>query len=78
MAIDPHATCLGCGHPMSDHLGPNGELIGIPVETPGADPATCFAGQTEQQRLWDLHDRGYMDDAEYAAALAEIEQSQPR
>ena len=54
---------------MRDHLGPDGRLVGIPVETPDVDPATCFAGQTERERLWDEHDRGFISDADYESAL---------
>ena len=57
---------------MRDHVGADGELIGIPVEAPHVDPAVCFAAQTERERLWDEHDRGYLSDREYAAALAKL------
>jgi hypothetical protein len=72
-STDPTAVCPGCGHPMADHLGPHGELIGIPVAAPDLDPAVCFAGQTERERLWDEHDRGFLGDAAYAAALARLD-----
>ncbi|CAN5314310.1 hypothetical protein BH11ACT3_BH11ACT3_17150 [soil metagenome] len=58
---------------MRDHLGPKGHLIGIPVETPDVDPAVCFAGQSEREKLCDEHDRGFIDDTAYAAALARLD-----
>jgi hypothetical protein len=58
---------------MRDHLAPDGRLVGIPVEAPDIDPITCFAGQTVREKLWDEHDRGFVNEADYARALAELD-----
>jgi hypothetical protein len=56
---------------MADHIGPDGELVGIPMNDPQV--GDCLPVQTERERLWDLNDRGFIDDAAYAAALAELD-----
>ena len=61
--------CPGCGHPMSDHVGPNGEFVSIPV----AAPSTDVPPQSERDHLWELHDRGYMSDADYAAEIRRLD-----
>jgi hypothetical protein len=67
--VNDTEICPGCGHPMSDHVGPNGEFVSIPVDY----PSTEVPLPSERDHLWELHDRGYMSDADYEAEMRRLD-----
>lgn len=60
MDADEIAKAHAAGLPHPRHPAP------LEDETPTRPP-------TDAERLWDLHDRGFIDDDEYARSLAELE-----
>jgi hypothetical protein len=59
MNADEIAAAHAAGLPHPPHPAP------LEEEPPRREP-------TEAERLWELHDRGFLDDAEYAKAIAEL------